>query len=113
MKKSIFYDKENDIFSIHNGFSSDERFKGNIDAGQLVLDVSTKGRIRGVEVMNASEFFREFEIGKRILEEIIDAKFNASIKPNGIIINIIIKTKNIKHEIPAKIAVPLDLVHRF
>ena len=108
MSKLIFYDKENDILSIHKGFSRDEKFKGNIDVGELVLDVSTKGRIRGVEIMNATKFFKEFEIEKKILENIINAEFNASIKPNSIIVGLVLKAKNIKHEIPAKIAVPLE-----
>lgn len=109
MNKLVFYDRENDILSIHNGFSSDEKFKGNIDVGELILDVSTKGRIRGIEIMNATNFFKEFEIGKDALENISDVKFNASIKPNSIIIGIIIKSKNIQSEISAKIAVPLEI----
>jgi uncharacterized protein YuzE len=109
MNKLVFYDKENDILSIHKGFSNDEKFKGNVDVGELILDISSKGKIRGIEVMNATEFFKEFDIGKKILENITDADFNASIKPNSITIGIIFKAKNIKHEIPAKIAVPLEV----
>src|SRR3989344_3713907 len=107
MNKQTFYDSENDILSIHKGFSSDEKFKGNIDIGEIVLDVSTQGRIRGVEVMNAADFLKEFNINKEILRGIIDAQFNATIKPDGIIVGILIKSKNIQHEIPAKFAVPL------
>ena|SRR3989344_2846472 len=109
INKLVFYDRENDILSIHGGFSNDEKFKGNIDVGELILDVSTKGRIRGIEIMNATNFFKEFEIGKDALENINDVKFNASIKPNSIIIGIIIKSKNIQNEISAKIAVPLEI----
>ncbi len=112
MSKLIFYDKENDILSVHNGFLSDEKFKGNIDAGELVLDVSTKGKIEGVEIMNASKFFKDFGINEDMLENITDAKFKATINPNGIIVGILIKSKNIEHEIPAKIAVPLEVPHR-
>jgi len=109
MNKHIFYDKENDILSIHKGFASDERFKGNIDVGDLVLDVSTQGRIKGLEIMNAQNFFKDFDINKKILNNITCAGFNADIKPNSIIITIRVKGKNLKQEIPAKIAVPLEL----
>ena len=109
MSKIISYDNENDILSIHKGFSNDEKFKGNIDAGELILDVSTRGRIRGIEVMNATDFFKEFNIGKKVLENIIDVQFNAVIKPSSIILGIIIKARNVKHDIPAKIAVPLTI----
>ena len=91
------------------GNSIGEKFKGNIDVGELVLDVSTKGRIRGIEVMNATRFFREFSIEKKMLKNLIDAQFNATIKPNSIILGIVFKARNVKHEIPAKVAVPLEV----
>jgi uncharacterized protein YuzE len=109
MEKLIYYDQENDILSIHKGFSSDEKFKGNIDAGQLVLDVSTKKRIRGIEIMNASSFFKEFNINKKKLENITDATMRISITPNGIFVGLSLKVKNTKQAIPATIAVPLDM----
>lgn len=104
--KRFFFDKENDILTIHNGFSSDEKFKGNIDAGEIVFDVSTKGRIRGIEIMKASSFLKEFDISS--LENLSDAEFNASSNPNGIVLGLTMKLKNIKKEIPAKIVVPLE-----
>ena len=110
MGKLLSYDKENDILVIHRGFTSDEKFKGNIDVGDIVLDVSTNGKIRGIEVFNASQFLKPFvEKGKEegILGSIIDADFNTKIKPNGIIISLVIKSKN-KTDIPATIAVPLE-----
>lgn len=106
--KKIGYDEENDILSIHKGFSSDERFKGNIDVGELVLDVSTKGRIRGIEIINATRFFKEFSIEKKTLKSLIDAQFNATVGPNSIMVGIVFKAKNVKHEITAKVAVPLE-----
>ncbi|MBT4174052.1 DUF2283 domain-containing protein [archaeon] len=101
----ISYDKENDIFAIHKGFASDEKFKGNIDVGDLILDVSTKERIVGIEILNASVFLKEFGVSKEILEGFIDVKFNVVTKGNTISIGIILKTKDV--EKPIKIAVPL------
>lgn len=108
INKKISYDEQNDILSVHKGFSADENFKGNIDIGELILDVSTKGRIRGIEVINATRFFREFRIDKRTLKNITDAEFNTTLRPNSIIVGIVIKASNIDHEMPAKIAVPLE-----
>ncbi|MBD3313548.1 DUF2283 domain-containing protein [Candidatus Woesearchaeota archaeon] len=107
MAKRISYDMENDILAVHKGFSSDERFKSNIDAGDFVLDISTKERVRGIEVMNASKFFKEFKIGREMLENIENADFNATIKPDSIIVSIVIKSRDLKEEMPVKIAVPL------
>ncbi|MDK2908217.1 MAG: hypothetical protein PWQ87_675 [Candidatus Woesearchaeota archaeon] len=109
MTKIVSYDENNDILVIHKGFSSDEKFKGNIDMGELILDVSSAGRIRGIEVINATEFFKDFNVDKKNLQEIVDANFNASIKSNIILIGIFIKVKNVKQEISAKIAVPLEI----
>ncbi len=110
--KLLFYDKNNDILAIHKGFSADEKFKGNIDAGQLVLDVSTKGRVVGIEIMHATEFFALFTIGRDILENLEDAKFTVTINPNGIVLGISFKVRNREEEIPAKIAVPLEVSTR-
>ena len=109
MSKIVSYDKSSDILTIHKGFSNDEKFKGNIDVGELILDVSTQGRIRGIEIMNASEYFKEFDITEKILDNISDANFNASIKPTRIIVSILIKSKLCAEEMPAKIAVPLEV----
>lgn len=108
MAKLVSYDKENDILVIHNGFSANEKFKGNIDAGDLILDMSTEGRVRGIEVLNATSFFKEFEIGKKALENLCEARFNAVVKPTSILIAIMIKGKNMQ-EMPAKIAVPIEV----
>ena len=96
------YDAENDILAVHKGFQEDERFKGNLEAGDLVLDISTRHRVRGIEILNAREFLKEFKVPQRIS----DADFTAKVSPNGIIITLILKGED--REIPAKIAVPLS-----
>ncbi len=104
--KTISYDRENDILFLHKGFSEREKFKGNMDIGNLILDVSTTGRIRGIEIIEASEFLKEFKIGQSILQNIKDAEFETKTTPTSITIGLTLKTKN--QEIPAKIAVPLQ-----
>lgn len=37
------YDKKHDILAIHKGFLR-EKFKGNLDVGDLILDISTRNR---------------------------------------------------------------------
>lgn len=106
MGKLLFYDKENDILSIHEGFSSNEKFKGNIDAGQFILDVSTNDKIRGIEVMNASTFFEVYNITEDDLDNLKDAVFSVHKEPVGFIIEILFSFK-IKKEIPVKIVLPL------
>lgn len=111
MKATVIYDEENDILLINKGYSADEKFKGNIDVGEMVLDVSTRGRIRGIEIMKATEFFKDFGISKSILENMETARFDAVIKPNRIMIGVAVKAKSMENEMPAKIAVPLNAPH--
>ena len=104
-KKTLNYDKDNDILFIHKGFSPDEKFKGNIDAGNLVLDLSTKGRVKGIEILNATVFLKEFEIGRETLESLIDADFESISNPDSITISLLLKSK--RAETKAKIAVAM------
>lgn len=107
MKSKFRYDKGNDILAIHKGFSSDEKFEGNADLGQVVLDISNKGSIRGIEIMDASDFLKEFNVGKDALETMTEAEFDAEIKPNVIMLSITVKVD--RHVRLAKIAVPITL----
>ena len=74
----------------------------------MILDVSTKGRVVGVEIINATRFLKEFDVEAKTLENLADAEFNAYIRPNSITLGIIFKAKNTRHEIPAKIVVPVE-----
>ncbi len=112
MTGRFHYDRENDILAIHKGFSEDERFKGNIDIGNLVLDVSTRGRVRGIEIINVTRFIKTFTgmtIDKSLLNKIDTADFTATMNPNGVMIGIILKPLNEEKEIRTNIAVPLDV----
>ena len=99
--KNFSYDKRFDILSVHNGFQPDEKFAGNEIIGDLVLDTSTKKRVVGIELFNASEFL------KVNLDDIKDADLEASWDGDCVTIELILKFKN--HQIPAKIAVPIEM----
>ena len=96
------YDKDNDILAIHKGFSNGEKFKGNMDVGELILDVSNKGRIRGIEVLDASKYLG---IKRNILSTVTKGEFNISQNVDRVLIGINLKCK--EGIIPAKIAVPV------
>ncbi len=106
MEKIITYDSEHDTLFMHKGYKSDEKFKGNIDIGDFILDISTKGLIKGIEILNASEHLQQFGITKKMLETIKDGKFIATGSKSGIMIAIKFNTQN--KEIPASFAVPIE-----
>lgn len=85
MTKLISYDKENDILYLHKGFSKGERFGGNKIINNVILDLSNKGEIVGLEIIDAINFFKE----SNILDKIKD--FNISIKKGIIKLNLMLK----------------------
>ena len=99
------YDIDNDILSIHKGFSDDEKFKGNIDLGDLTLDLSTKGSIKGLEILNASIFLKDFGISEEMLKGLKSVDFNTLQRGKSIMLSIDLKSKNESKK--AKIAVPV------
>ncbi|MBN1274984.1 DUF2283 domain-containing protein [Candidatus Woesearchaeota archaeon] len=109
MVKTLSYDREQDILVVHKGFSREERFKGNIDAGDVILDVSTKGRVRGVEILEASSFFKDFRIPKSVLTSLIDADFQVQMRPHALMLGFSLKTKTMEKELPMKVRVPLEV----
>ena len=108
VKKVVSFDKANDIITAHKGFSSDEKFKGNLVAGDLILDISTRQRVRGLEIMNATDFLKDLGVEKKLMDNLTDATFNSVIKPSGIVITLILKAEKIEREIPLKVTVPVE-----
>jgi uncharacterized protein YuzE len=102
-KMKFNYDKEHDILAIHKGFSNGEKFKRNVDVGELILDVSTKGRIRGIEVLDASKYLG---IKRNVLSSVLNGEFSISQNVDRVLIGISLKCK--EGIIPAKIAVPVN-----
>jgi len=102
MNKTSFYDERNDILSIHKGFKNGEKFKTNIDVGSVVLDFSDKGRIVGIELMNASDILKKEHFDASNMD------FNADITPKSVLIKLFLKIKGSNDFMPAIIAVPLE-----
>jgi hypothetical protein len=99
MATLVSYDTQNDILALHQGFAPDEAFKGNLDAGDLIPDLSTKERVRGLEILNTSRFLRQFGITSQGLRPFVDADFCAEVRRDAIALSLMLGTA------PAKIAV--------
>lgn len=105
MKPTYNYDKENDILAIHQGFENDEKFKGNLEAGKIILDVSTKDNIRGIEIFDASDFLKESNVNKKLLEKLTKADFKAVERHGTVMIKILLKSNKVSREISNTIAI--------
>lgn len=103
----MYYDEQNDILVVHNGFSSDESFETNMMYGDLIVDISTKGVIKGIELWNASEFLKSFGLTPLMLESLNAVELKT--KDQLVELSFIIKN----HELPilVKVALPEMVVH--
>jgi uncharacterized protein YuzE len=72
-KNVVFlYNKTDDVLSIERK-RKDVRVKGSIDIGEVILDVSDKGSVIGIEFLNAS---KNIGISKDVLSKIEEVHFN-------------------------------------
>ena len=94
-KKLISYYPDCDILFVHKGYDSDEKFKGNFDVGDIVLDVSNKGKVRGIEVMKASEYL---QLNTEVLNHLTDFEFQVDQYKNRIGITLVLIADQIKKE---------------
>ena len=104
--RKLSYDSDNDIFFVHSGFKANEEFASNGVVGDIVLDISSKGRVCGVEIMNASDYLRVFGVTKDILMNLKDVDFSAERKDNSVDIELVFCTK--EGQKTAKIAIMLE-----
>ncbi len=100
------YEPINDIFCIHNGFDKDETFKTNLMFGDLILDITDKDHIVGIEVLNASMFFKDFGITQSMLNCLQGSSFSSRQTKSGSMIEIHFKFKDRQITIPTLIAIP-------
>jgi len=107
LRKRFSYGKEFDVLTIHNGFEPGEKFNGNIDVWPLILDMSSKGKVKGIELFDATRFLSEFGVSEEFLESLQDAELNAKVQSTGIIIGLVLKGKDTS--IAAKIVMPKEM----
>ena len=99
MKENILdYDKENDILFIHR---KDIKTKGSVEVmgGDIVIDFSKDKEVVGIEIMNASELLKNFDITKSMLSQSIAGDIKVSQQRNVLFLTLVLKMpKNIEKE---------------
>lgn len=87
------YDEEFDILAIYN---SERNVEESVEVSEnIVLDLSKDGRVNGIEIMDASEFFGAFnsEINKKFLSDLEFAGIEYKSFRNQWIILVVLKSK--------------------
>ena len=77
----ISYNEEDDVISIYK----EGKVKGNIMIGGFVFDISYKGEIIGIEVLNATKNLEMFGITKDMLKNVKTARLIIKRQPEGVI----------------------------
>jgi len=99
MKNNILdYDIENDILFIHR---KDVKTKGSVEimGGDIIMDFSKDKEVVGLEIMNASEFLKNFNITKNMLSQALAGDIKIVQQRSVLFITIILKMpKNIEKE---------------
>lgn len=73
--KLLPYREDVDVFFVSKGYRKGERFLTNEVFGDVVLDVSDRSEVRGVEILCASAFFNRVGIGQDFLRRVRSAEF--------------------------------------
>jgi uncharacterized protein YuzE len=104
MKETYFdYDSENDSLFVYRK----AKIRGSIDIGYFVIDISSEGRVIGVEILNVSKVLKNLGIGspKEFMNNIKNAGFRAVYQPDSIIVYFMILSK--VRQVTSSIAVPV------
>jgi len=104
MKETYFdYDPENDSLFVYRK----AKIKGSVDIGYFVIDISTEGKVIGVEILNVSEFLKNLGINdpKEFMNSIKNAGFRAVYQPDSIVVYFMIYSK--VKQVTSSVAVPI------
>lgn len=103
----IDYDPENDTLFIHQEYRKGETFKFNIDLDDVVLDVGTSGKIRGIEFLNASKLLSPLGLTSEDLKAIDGASIVSQRRANTILLKFKLIVSSRSKEVEAPLYVPL------
>lgn len=107
MKAETFfdYDPENDSLFIYKK----TKIKGSVDIGDIIVDFSIDGKIKGIELLNASESLKNLGIKnpKEVLNSIKTVRIRAVYKADSITVYYSILSK--AREVSSSVAVPVQI----
>jgi uncharacterized protein YuzE len=100
------YDKFNDDLFIFDSISTS---KGNIEIGNIILDLDSKKNIVGMQILNASDTIKiitneNISIIKKLLSNLVSCKIDIRKKNNFILINFILISN--EKELSSSLSVP-------
>jgi hypothetical protein len=106
-KFNFDYDLENNSLFMYDPKS---KTKASVEIEDMVIDYNSKMQISGVELLNATQFFKDLsfektKITKKLLKEIIDCKVEIISKSNYYILKLVLSFESNK-QIAAPLLIP-------
>src|SRR3989344_5441935 len=96
IKKYKFdYDPENDSLFIYN---SESKSSSSVEIDDLIIDYNSNKEISGLELLNASQFFKDINLegqplSKALLKEIVDCRLEIIPKNNFVVLKFLLVFK--------------------
>ena|SRR3989338_6815026 len=94
----FMYDEYTDSVIIANKQKTD-KVEGSVKIGDIILDMTKEGKIVGLEIRHATDFFKECNIEANA-SDIISADFTAKQNPDNIIILLHMQFKEREETVP-------------
>ena len=103
---NFLYDGRADTLYISRK-KSGEKVAGSIEIANILIDITSEGRIVGIEINEVSEFLKNLNIDTNILNGIETASFSVFPKRNGVLYFFIeIKNPELHRKIPLPVITP-------
>lgn len=105
-KDNFVYDERVDSLYISRKKSGEE-VAGSVEIANISIDITSEGRIVGIEINEISEFLKDLNVDTNILKGIESAGFSVLPKRNGVLYFLIeMKNPEIYRKIPLPVITP-------
>lgn len=101
-RTSVSYDEEEDILSLLNT----ENVNESLQIGDIVIDLDTQFRIVGIEIFNATKFFKSANVSKEFLSDIKKARLRVHYGNNWASMIIILHSGTTEQPIEKEVMIP-------
>ena len=101
-KTFLDYDIKNDLLYVYRK----GKFKGNVEIGNIILDLTPQGDVIGIEVLDASNTLKMFNITKDMLRKAERAKLIFKKQRNIMYVGFMLKVPMLAEMPQAMVAIP-------
>ena len=101
-RASVSYDKEEDILGLLNT----ENVNESVRIGDIIIDLDTQFKIVGIEIFNATKFFKSANVSSEFLSNIKEARLRVHTGNNWASMVIILHSAITERPIEKEVTIP-------